>query len=487
MICKMGPDIELKGKVESAPEVHFSKEIFPAPTFSERKDFQPTISKCSACANEALPIEKSPLSNGNEDVEVNITGSSNSGKTLVVEVACEDATEYSSSFGDTLSGTEIENCSAFSDVEVQSQIHSGNASSPMHDDCFEPFRIRKKKLTNHWRRFIHPLMWRCRWIELQLNQLQSQALKYDEELAIYDHRKQHEFANLTLDGFGTKSVPYTGSIGRNKVMKRKKRKRVEAECDLLSDMSNHSLFSYYENKNLADVVHLKDAPDVATGNAVNAEEFRWNDILSSLESKDSDKSLKDIILKIEAVHEQVHRLKTRIDVVINENPVKFTSVNKLSMHEPSDGLNHFERHSTSPAGARSKHAFPARSVKTEFNMGDLLMPGNEVSSCVEMSPLIETTCKPQHEVLWEDTKDGVLIQNHVAKEELQRFENVRNELVKTTDESFEERKSISPVRVLEPESATEIAANNLQPAVQACSTLKSNPSKNQRRRRRKSR
>ncbi|KAI9125916.1 hypothetical protein K1719_003334 [Acacia pycnantha] len=480
----MGPDIELKGKMESATEMNFSEEIVPAPPFSEEKVFQPAISKCNACATETLPIEKTPLSNGNEDMEVNITGSSNSGKILVVEVACEDATEYSSSFCDTLSGTENENCSAFSDVEVQSQIHSRNASSPIHDDCFEPFRSRNKKLTDHWRRFIHPLMWRCKWIELQMKQLQSQALKYDKELAIYDRRKQHEFANFTVDGFGTKSVPFTGSVGRNKVMKRKKRKRVEAEYDLASYMSHHSLFSYYENKSSADVAHLKDAPGVATGNVVNAEEFRRNDIFSSLESKDSDKSLEDIILKIEAVHEQVHRLKTRVDTIVSENPGKFTSVNKLSMHEPSDRLNHFERHPTSPASDRSKNAFPVRSIKTEFNMDDLLMPGNEVSSCVEMSPLIEITSKPQHEVLW-DTKDGVLIQNQVAKEELQTLENVRSELVKTTDESVEDRKSIPPDHVLEPDLATEIAATNSNPAVQACSSLKSNHLRKRRRKRRK--
>lgn len=88
-------------------------------------------------------------------------------------------------------------------------------------------------------------MWRCKWIELQLKQLKSQELKYDKELAAYDHRKQHEYGNFNLDGSVTKSVPFSGSIGRNKVMMRKKRKRVEENCDLESYMSNHNLFSYY--------------------------------------------------------------------------------------------------------------------------------------------------------------------------------------------------------------------------------------------------
>ncbi|KAI9115551.1 hypothetical protein K1719_013220 [Acacia pycnantha] len=115
------------------------------------------------------------------------------------------------SFGDTLSGTENENCSAFSDVVVQSQINSGNASSPMHDNCFEPFQIRKKKLANQWRWFINPLMWCSQICKLDIGWFWDQKIK------------------------------------------------------------------------APDVAYLKDAPGVATSTAVNTEEFRRNDILSSLE------------------------------------------------------------------------------------------------------------------------------------------------------------------------------------------------------------
>ncbi|KAF7825083.1 uncharacterized protein G2W53_016247 [Senna tora] len=483
----MGPDIELKGKSKAAPEVQVGKEILPVPPISEQKDIQAgNNDKCHACGTEALPNEQTALSNGNEDAEVNITGCSNSGKHLVVEVSCDDVTEYSSSFGDTRSDAENENGSTLSDDEVESQINTGNASSPVHAEGFEPFRIRKKKLTDHWRRFIHPLMWRCKWIELQERQLQSQALKYAKELAAYEHRKQQEFANFKLDGLDTKSVPFSGSIGRNKVMMRKKRRKVEGNCDLASYMSNHSIFSYYENKNPADVANLKAAPVVAFGNAGNTEEFRLEDILSSLDCKDSDEILKDLILKIEAVHARIRGLKTRVDTVISENPVKFSSVNKLSICGPSEGLNNFDKNPTSPTSARNKNTSPVTSVKTEFNMGDLLLHGSEVTSCVEMCPLIETTDKPQHEVLWEDTKDGVLIHNRVAKEELHTFENAGNQLVKTTDESVEEQKSISSVQGSEPSMAAENVPPILQSAVRVCSTSKSSFPRNRRRGKRKS-
>lgn len=133
--------------------------------------------------------------------------------------------------------------------------------------------------------------------------------------------------------------------------------------------------------------------------------------MSSHESKCDDESLKDIILKIEAVHVHVHRLKTRIDTIISENPGKFTSVNELSMHGPPDRVNYFDRYPMFPASAKGKNASPVRSVKTKFNMGDLHMPGNEVSSCLEMSPLIEVTSKPQQEVLCENVSiynEGVI-------------------------------------------------------------------------------
>ena len=91
-------------------------------------------------------------------------------------------------------------------------------------------------------------MWRCKWIELQIKELQSQALKYDRELAEYDERKQCEFECSKLEGIDAKSLPYSSQISRSKVMKRKKRKRLESTIDITSYMSQHNLFSYFGMK-----------------------------------------------------------------------------------------------------------------------------------------------------------------------------------------------------------------------------------------------
>lgn len=103
-------------------------------------------------------------------------------------------------------------------------------------------------MTSHWREFICPLLWRFKWIELQIKELQSQALKYDGELAEYDERKQFEFERITSEGFDAKSLPFSSQFQRTKAMKRKKRQRVEDTIDTATYMSHHNLFSYYGMK-----------------------------------------------------------------------------------------------------------------------------------------------------------------------------------------------------------------------------------------------
>ena len=78
-----------------------------------------------------------------------------------------------------------------------------------------------------------------------MKKLRSQAQKYDRELADYNRRKQLELGNSILEGFGAKSLPFSGQSRRKKFMKRKKRKRVEDTVDIASYMSHHNLFSYY--------------------------------------------------------------------------------------------------------------------------------------------------------------------------------------------------------------------------------------------------
>ena len=70
-------------------------------------------------------------------------------------------------------------------------------------------------------------------------------MKYDRELAEHAQRKQFDFSTFLEGGFDMKSLPFSSCTQRKKVMKRKKRKRVEDMTDIKSYMLQHNLFSYY--------------------------------------------------------------------------------------------------------------------------------------------------------------------------------------------------------------------------------------------------
>ncbi|GAU20188.1 hypothetical protein TSUD_352520 [Trifolium subterraneum] len=397
------------------------------------------------CCRETIPIE-----DGHEDVEVNITECKNSGRAVVVQDFF-DLTESSSSssFGDTGSGSENAVAASFDDLEVESQMCVDGASSSMCDDWHESLQKRKRRTTtDHWRRFISPIMWRCKWVELQLKQLLSQAHKYEEELAALNHTKELDFVHLTLDGSNIKSVPISGRMRKNKVMKRKRRERVEEKCDLASYTSNHTLFSYYEKKADHNVdVGLEDCQEVSVGGDVeNLVEFTSSiDLWYPVDCYDTDKSWEATIQKLTAIQSQVQNLKSRYDKVISENPGRFCSVNQLCALEPSDGVNHSDLKPASRAG-------------------------NASSGDDAIVTLIEATDRPELDDPRYHKKDEHLTSYQVAKEELHVLENVGNQLVRKI-ESIEENVAISEFQMSEPKTS-EYAVH--YSTLRSCSTLKSN-------------
>lgn len=104
--------------------------------------------------------------------------------------------------------------------------------------------LRRKKLTPHWSTFIRPLRWRCKWAELQIKKLQSQAQLYDRQLEAYNEKKWTQLDNSAMVD-GTRSVPFSQKNVKIDVFKRKKRRRTESTEDVAEYMSRHNLFSYY--------------------------------------------------------------------------------------------------------------------------------------------------------------------------------------------------------------------------------------------------
>lgn len=84
----------------------------------------------------------------------------------------------------------------------------------------------------------------------------------------------------------------------------------------------------------------------------------------------NDNILEDIFLKIEAAQSKVHMLKNRIDKVVNENPMKFASINQLNFLESSDDPSSPE--DGNDALVRSLHE--ASQHISEHAFGDVLMP-----------------------------------------------------------------------------------------------------------------
>ncbi|KAI8027279.1 hypothetical protein LOK49_LG02G00822 [Camellia lanceoleosa] len=323
----MGPDMELKRRSGIIMEASDNKENVGATKEPKDKHMRYANNyEDNAFEMKAVMDEQTEGTEISQEVEVNILEHTKSSEIALVEAEFQDATENSSSFGDTVSG--VENSALLGDAEVVSELH-GNASSAFPFNGYgEDFRMRRKRLTPHWRTFIRPLMWRCKWVELQIKNFESQALKYDGELAEFNRRKQFELDNCSLEGFGAKSFPFSCQSQSKEVMKRKKRKRIEDTMAIASYMSHHNLFSYFENKRSAAVVASIDDDRgkrvILAEKSINVnDEFGVNDELLSHEFRDGDNSLEQILWKLGIVQSQISKIKSRFHKVMLENVGKF--------------------------------------------------------------------------------------------------------------------------------------------------------------------
>ncbi|KAM7508840.1 hypothetical protein LguiA_019293 [Lonicera macranthoides] len=433
----MGPDLELKGRSEIVMEALANKENGSVVEEPETRTMRCTSNyEDNTFEMEPTLNEQIDEPHRGEDTDVNITECTNSAETLLVQAECEDATESSSSFSN--SGSGVHNGGILSDAEVMSEPRGDNTSALAFDGFGDLFRMRKKRLTSHWRTFIQPLMWRCKWVELQIKKFQSQAKNYDTELAEMNQRKQCRLENLKSEGIGGKSLPFSNNCRREKVMQRKKRKRVEDTTDVAAYMSHHNMFSYYENRRSTTDAALMDNDwgnrAIPADTRINGINVGVNDELSALEFRDGDNSMEQILWKIGVVKSQVISMKTRLNKVISENAEKLSSADKLGLLVPCNGLNSLAQNPTSPANNGDGMPVGSSQLKQEYIMGDPVVPGSAVSSHGEVSHLpdmIERTDQHQAGGLCENTEDRILIYNRRAKEELDNFEEVQNRPVQS--------------------------------------------------------
>lgn len=88
------------------------------------------------------------------------------------------------------------------------------------------------------------MLWRCKWLELRIKELDAQALIYDRELAVYNQEKQLQAALTSTDNCAARGVSLTHR-SHIKAMTRRKRKKHEETCNIPLYMAQHPIFSYY--------------------------------------------------------------------------------------------------------------------------------------------------------------------------------------------------------------------------------------------------
>lgn len=426
----MGPDLEVRvqsealmGGSEDAPtNVSVGKENGTAVPQDPKAKAVRCLSNCQDGSFSVEDLHDGKMPDGDRNSDVDIIDRKNPTKEGPFEGGQGDTTEYSSSFGDTSSGSE--NNIAMSDGEVDSQ-YLGHNMPGFHYPGQSELYLTRRKLTDHWRRFIQPLKWRCKWIELRINQLNSQARKYDRKLEEHKQKKELTFERPELQDFNAKSCAFSGQLSREKVMMRRKRKRVEETQDIASYMSQHNLFSYCDRKSRADHTHM----EIRRGN-------QGDSVGDSLDFGDGANSLEQILAKIEKAKSHICELKARMEKVLSENPGKFSSVNRLSMLPPKDELTSSDKKQASHYGnglvSSCKSVYTASLQLSNHNLDDILLPETANSTLGEATPLpniIESTDQTSRGVSCDNTEEEILTNEQAVEEKSLDLVEFRNRLI----------------------------------------------------------
>ncbi|XP_065865219.1 uncharacterized protein [Euphorbia lathyris] len=410
-------------------------------------------SECIAKPEEPVyALDEQTMLNDPQDVEVDIITYKNINELRTAEGEDPDATEYSSSFANTLSGTE--KYSGLSENEVESQFFDDSDLASPYDTFNSIFQTRKKKLTNHWRSFIRPLMWRCKWTELKLKEIGSQASKYSREIAANEQRKHLQSSQSTLEGFNSKSLPFSNQCYRRRAVKRRKRKRTEEKTDTTSYMLQHSLFSYLESKRCnpdgSSMIDDFENTVVAEEHGDCNDKFCIDSDQLSFELNVNNNSMEQVLREIEIAQSRLHKLKNRLDLVISENAAKFSSYENLSLLAPETSSDPSPTFSAGNAETISVGAIHnATDHISEFDIDDMMIPDSAISSygeAIHVPDIIESTVgvlsaadvtlhQPQSGDSCENIVENVVIHNEAAEGDGKTSVGTSNQVSEKNDEA----------------------------------------------------
>ncbi|KAG9156889.1 hypothetical protein Leryth_015476 [Lithospermum erythrorhizon] len=336
--------------------------------------------------------------------ESDLVNIGHSEQNALVEEKYQDSTESSSSFDDVFGD---ENGGVVSDDEAVSDFREGDS----FDRHVELFRMRKKRLTSHWRTYIQPLMWRCKWVELKIKNLNMQERNYAKELTKYDQEE-------SLQNLCTREVPFSGGSRRHQILKRKRRKRIEDRVDVKTYMSQHNVFSFYENnKAPADGICFHDE-------GRNLENRKSNDEF------ELDEVMGESVRVCLGLKGQVSKLKTRLDKVISVNAGNLSYTGNPSLLVQCNALTSSGPDSASPPNNGDRVAvgssYIASQLISQHHVGDVVLPESAVSSHGEVTHLsdkIESTNQPELDGPCH-IEDEILIYNETVRDGMNNFDEV---------------------------------------------------------------
>ncbi|KAK9065406.1 hypothetical protein SSX86_016789 [Deinandra increscens subsp. villosa] len=404
----------------------------------------------------------------------------------------DDATASSSSFGDTFS--DLGTCEYDSDNEVMSDLRG--EAAPVLGGSAALFPLGKKRVTSHWRKFVQPIMWRCKWVELQLRKFESMAIVYDREIEKYNQTKQLKYNNFELEGHCAKSIPFLHDSQRRKLMKRKIRKRhEESDTQVYMSLHNLSLYlgTYPYNYSFVYFIYVKhwmspahgptmdddDQTNLAPSSPKNAgDEFRVPDELLSLDFRDGY-SLEQILWKIEVSHSQVSKMKNKLDTVTAENAVRISSTVDLILHESDRRPSRPVREPDFPTdmeGPSIVATFASQLIK--LNTGDVMVEPENTASEFTHAQDANESMEALHSVSRKRSTDGILIYNRRAKKPQKDSGTVKIHPIEKPQAPEEEKNNNNTNTV----SASEDSSQNEQRAPKIRSISKLTNPENQKKR-----
>jgi hypothetical protein len=159
----------------------------------------------------------------------------------------DQATECSSSFESTDSEFESEPGvdQVVRGVEVDSELRDGNGASGPQEDEAAGTPNEKKALDADWKSYRRGIEWRCRWLEVRMQELQLQAIRYDRILEELRRAKTWKLDKVNGEVSAARTTPLSSTPKKHQIFCRKRQRKQVESIDIDSYMARHPLFSRY--------------------------------------------------------------------------------------------------------------------------------------------------------------------------------------------------------------------------------------------------